>query len=663
MPEKRWRFMALSVTPEHEDESFHGRLRSNTVYLGSRTLEEGVFQSTQSLPEADRFVEVDPFPPDIVRGTHSYIVARTKEKIREQVVKAQQEGRGLILSFSAWGGQQSLDVMEYLDFTRKISDGRVVCIVGGPGLSVHSPEEEADLFAAGADIINLGGGRELAEWLGHLTKNDVFQRDAKGNLIASVPENAPFFLSSSKNDHVKTGGDLPVPVFYDVSTSTINVILPHSGCVNGCDFCAVANSLVCPRTRDAESPAEIAKQVNDMARDVRKMYARIGWDPDENPPYLHILNPNPTQGQGIVRLEEFLSMIDLTKSLKMIHFFDALSFRTAENMERHLAYVEKLLTKNPKLDIFIGVSMDALGAENDGDFMGRRIAGRLVTQGEYDAILKNYHLFLERISGKDWAKRLAIGINQIHHPGMTADVYKLKYTSLLNENAYGFRREFQGYSLSPFNGTPIFEKYKGHFAPPYYMAKDWELGYAVPSGQLSYWGNQFMNGDLLDCVECCQSVYAVTKDEFFLYMKDAIVGGWDEGKAKFIRFQYEDNEEGRHLEKVYTDVAQKILDTKPRMARLMKLFVAIASDLPAENDLKIPAFQAVNAAVHWILRRERYLAENNPLYANNPNCQYLIKTAEEMREKLLASPYADKFDLRAPRNPSLNNGNTSPAPL
>lgn len=216
-PEKGWLFKVLSVTPRSLGNSYNNIITANTVYLGSRTLEEGVREISNSIPESDRFIEVQPFPSETIYGNPNNVLLQTKEMIRVQIEQAEKEGHGLILGFSAWGGQQILEVMELLDFTKKISNGRVVCIVGGPGLSTHSAELEADLFAAGADVINLGGGEKLARWLAQLKKDDLFERDASGNLLVELPEDAPFFLVLSKNPSYAIGSQLPGSVYYDKS--------------------------------------------------------------------------------------------------------------------------------------------------------------------------------------------------------------------------------------------------------------------------------------------------------------------------------------------------------------------------------------------------------------------------------------------------------------
>jgi len=67
---------------------------------------------------------------------------------------------------------------------------------------------------------------------------------------------------------------------------------------------------------------------------------------------------------------------------------------------------------------------------------------------------------------------------------------------------------------------------------------------------------------------------------------------------------------------------------------------------------------ASNASIHWILRRERYLAKNNSFYATNPLSRHLIKEANERRMKLLSKPCANKYYARSPKNFDVMNKGT-----
>ncbi len=165
-PQNGWNFSALSLQTLFEGMSEKEPFKASTEYLGSRALEEGVRRAMAS--EADPFVKLVPFPSKTLGGMPKDILVGAKQLILEQIMQAEEEGRGLILSFSAWMGQQSLDVMDLVAFTRKMSGDRVVCIVGGPDLSAYSPRTAAKYFAAGADIVNFGGGKEFADWLAGL---------------------------------------------------------------------------------------------------------------------------------------------------------------------------------------------------------------------------------------------------------------------------------------------------------------------------------------------------------------------------------------------------------------------------------------------------------------------------------------------------------------
>jgi len=75
-------------------------------------------------------------------------------------------------------------------------------------------------------------------------------------------------------------------------------------------------------------------------------------------------------------------------------------------------------------------------------------------------------------------------------------------------SVFGVRK----FPLWPLNGTRLAETHKGHYAPMDHMQKDWELGILWPSDKMSYWGNQFKNGDLLDCISFCEMVSFVMDD-------------------------------------------------------------------------------------------------------------------------------------------------------
>ncbi len=692
-PENGWRFTAFSIVPNAEGRSFHSPLHTDTVYLGSRAVEAGVREAAHSISDADRFVEVVPFPSEILRGTHSDILNRSRELIQKQVNKAEADGRGLIISFSAWGGQQSFDAMSLIEYTRKISEGRAVCIVGGPGFSAHATEIEAAFFAAGADIINLGGGKEITEWIGRLTKKNQFGRDANGRLMASVPDNAPFFSSSPKETYIPTGGDLPVPAYFNPMAYMVDVSLGGSGCSNRCDFCAVEASLVCPA---APEPEDLPEQVNAILKNEnteakrelmndamskpkglvdalkKKLRLQNDWDEMMSLVTLNVVNPNPTQGHGYERLDNFFSKIDMKEPLCWSYFIDATSLRTTEGADQHRLYLQNKLKENKKLVIDIGIALDALQAENDGDFLGRRIGKRLVTPEEYKAIWNNYHHLIDEFSGEGFGHRIFVTLHQIIHPGMTAEVYQQK-SGLWRETNPEIVHHCKEFTLTPYEGTALSKKYKGHYAPQHFMDKDWELGYAMQSMGLSCWGNQFENGDLLDCIAFMQNNGFLMKSAIPNILLHAIVDGWDEGKVK--PDFYKDIIKERFVKK-FTNDAQKILDTKPRIIGVMNYFMNSLDDMD-NKDSRIVAWdrefdsyfnriigrdhynavdlaQGINASVHWILRRERYLAEVNADYANNPNCQKLIIAAEEIRGRLLSKRYADKFDLRPLRSMPTN---------
>lgn len=140
---------------------------------------------------------------------------------------------------------------------------------------------------------------------------------------------------------------------------------------------------------------------------------------------------------------------------------------------------------------------------------------------------------------------------------------------------------------------------------------------------------------------------------------DALATGWDNGKADYTIYRFGDTEEDRQFKENCTDRAQEILDTKPRVVGVMKRFMHALDQAHEEDGFILPLAQTLNASVHWILRRERYLMENNPeVYANNRNCLYIVEEMAKMRKTLLASPYAGAFDLRPARNLSV----TAPAP-
>ncbi len=215
----------------------------------------------------------------------------------------------------------------------------------------------------------------------------------------------------------------------------------------------------------------------------------------------------------------------------------------------------------------------------------------------------------------------------------------------------------------PYAGTPLSDKYKNHFAPMSYMEKEWELSHILPSDNLSYWGNQFKNGDLLDCVTFYRLMGNVMRDAIPQVISEAVVAGWDDGKAKLFTHPLEKTENGDRLEGACIDRAQTVLDAKPRILGVMEHFVSFICSQKTEDRVVEEMAMLANAYVHWILRRERFLADVNPEYANNPNCRNLIKEAERMRERLLSSPYADKFNLRPKRNIRLNDAETNPSPI
>ncbi len=644
-PPGGWRFTALAISLIHNKDAYQSDYKTGTISFGSYTLERGVRSVVKALPEAKRFVEVAPFPLDFIRGTHRDIVERSKEIVREEVERAEKDGRGLMLAFSVFGGPQALDAQELIHYAKKISEGRVVCIVGGPRFSARAPLLEADFFEMGADIVNIGGGKELAEWIGRLTKDDLFARDESGRLMASVPENAPFFSALSTPASVP-GGDLPARVFYEAAENAIRVMLARSGCVNRCDFCAMADSLVRPH---APKEGNLAAEIDATINKVKRMFVKAKLDVAKHPIDLHIVNPNPTQGKGLDRFEALMMQIDMKEGVHLTHFFDALSFRTAEDMERHRAYLERLLTKNKNLKMLIGISLDALQEKGDGDFMGRRIAGRLVTQAEYDAIVENYRRFLKEISGQEWGKRLTIGLNQIYHPAMTADLYNRK-KDLTWEIAKGGRLASQEYPLIPYDGTALAERHKGHFAPPSVMEKDWELGYALSGDSLSYWANGYKNADMLDCIEFCEMMKFINNDELFLYMLDAVICGWDDGEPKFRRYDFEDNEEGRKLNEAITQQSKIILNGRPRIVGVMKLTERFLEDRDWSDEKAITLAQALHASAHWFLRREKYVAQHDPEYARDERTVALIKEMEGMVGRLRALPCADKLDPRPQRS-------------
>ncbi len=364
---------------------------------------------------------------------------------------------------------------------------------------------------------------------------------------------------------------------------------------------------------------------------------------------LFIANPNPLQGRrGLKRLNNFFAELDISKPMKVTLYFDALAFRTEEGMRRQLDFIQEQLQQHEKLGFHIDLAIDSHQAENDGDFIGRRSGKRLVTQDEYDAILKNHREFIKELSDKPWSNRLSMALNQISHPAMTADIYKQKLGLMCLEGR-GFVVQPKEFILLPAEGTRLAERHKGHYAPVDLMEKDWKLGHLFTSDIMSCWGNQFKNGDFLDCIAFTGMASATIKNDYFRVLQALLIDGWDDGKPKYgliERFS------PKNEEKLFSD-AQGILDKEPRLIGLMERYMDILHALEKKESKEVAAAVAsgFHVSVDWVLRRERYLAKTNPEYANNPNCKKLIKAASAMRIKLLSKPY--NYDICPSRNLNL----------
>jgi hypothetical protein len=623
-----------------------------TTSTATNTVEMAVSKVVHKLDDDRRFVRVDPFEKEVWLETPRAMMGHMKRKLVQRLAFARAEGRSLIVGFSLIGGQQVFDTLELMRFLREASEGSALCVAGGSLLSYRHPLLEADLFAAGADIINIAGVRAFAQWVGTLTRNDPIERDEEGRVHITLPPDASFFTALTQNRDVPPGRAVAVPPSFDLRTRDLNVHLPGVGCANQkCGFCATGPHIHAHKAA-AQKKIPLWAAMTQALLDVKPKNgaAKIRG--------LSIGNSNPMQRMGALRT--FLDGVDLSGVEHIGHFGEAPSFLTRAGVDRHLAYIDEVLTRYPHLNLFLGLSLDAIQYENDNDFLHKSLGPHVLDKRDYETVLAHYFAFLREARQRPWHDRFSIRTNIITHPAMTPDVYLRKQALRAQiDEAFGRKSDIGDGPLDPFEGSAIAAAWQGHFAPMHFMEKDWELGWEINAASyLSHWGNQFKNGDLLDCTLLCQLLAAHYDLPALVILSDLLVRQWN-GVAPdklppeaFARYESLGAPRSFVVNAIQPDVQHILSFQGPRLVPLLEMMLGHLKKTGREEGAEA-IFQPArdfHALLDWFNRRERYLMQANETYANDPNTLILVKaTAGMMKSFGPLLPAFAKADQRPTR--------------
>lgn len=669
-PANGWLFTALSVAPSYSKMLETGTdnvplilIETETTSLGTQTLEQGVREAARRRRK-ERFVWVDPFPSRTIVATHQDMLDEIKVGLDRKIDKAVAAGKGLAVGFSVWSHQTLFDVMDLSVYLRERSAGQALCFIGGPYFMAYEKKKVDAAFAAGVDVITIGYGQETMQWIGSFKHGDPIGRDHAGNLIAPLPDKSPFFTINSPYQSGVRGSKMPVSTFFRRKKEQIQIFLPNNGCVNGCWFCAVDEKDGTPIRY--QSGQELTAHVNRLL--ATSPSTRREWLGPKTA-VIEICNPNPQQNASA--LNRFVEGLDVSRSILLSAYGDLQAFRTRTAMERHFDFLDRHLSRHPLLNMFMVLSMDAVQAKNDGDFLGRSVFSRLLREDEYEAIRAHYSLFLDRVAQSPWRDQLSLQLNMISHPGMTPDIYARKdaiYHQLSAAMPEANRSLVYG-GLIPFDGTRVAKEYDGFYASLYEMEKGWKLGYAPSSFALSLWGNQFRQGDLFDCALICDAFAEANQLIYPSLLFEVLYKAWDDPAAP-VQTSFRCSEKSAAF--LHESAQSILLEEGPRALSLLSHFL----DLMMNGSRKAPALignpieatignvRLFNAVTDWIHRREIDIARQNPVYAQNKMVPYLIEATHALLQS--TAPAQKEIDRMVPpvkRTPGWARGHLFGTPL
>jgi hypothetical protein len=175
------------------------------------------------------------------------------------------------------------------------------------------------------------------------------------------------------------------------------------------------------------------------------------------------------------------------------------------------------------------------------------------------------------------------------------------------------------------------------------MEKDWALGHEVESEYLSCWGNQFKQGDLLDCYMLTRFFAARYEMPFASFLMGHLLDMWnwdkagiDSGEAEGAFLNYDDLAPRKRDHVVLRKKAREIVTTEgPRLLPLLNVFVEplLQSTGRPSREQTICAARYLHAVTFWFHRREKYLMEHNAAYAKNPHCAALVEGTGKLLER------------------------------
>lgn len=313
-------------------------------------------------------------------------------------------------------------------------------------LKKYDEEFTNKLFDYWFDILNIWWWKEFIEILWKINSRELDINENIESILQKFESewNILVKTKNQENRFIRWWTNLFIPVSKTENEMSLKVSF-WEVCLNNCKYCIVSRE---------KTSIQNTKRSISMLND---LLSKIKENSNVKIP-IRLQDPNPQS--NLKRLWKNLDKLNLDKIQSFTSFWDIYSFTSRDYVEELLEFIKKY-----KFNWVIWFWRDTIQAKNDWDIIWKTRKNELLSQNEYDLVLENFFLFLDKLQElHDLGEKIPIiEVNYIFHPDMDLDLFIKKIQEWKRISTYTFKTLINNYILSNYNWSEVRKQNKWNF--------------------------------------------------------------------------------------------------------------------------------------------------------------------------------------------------------